>query len=68
MVFGVSKYSNQTIIKINKLIKNLCKLDTKIKLVFSSFKIKQFFSYNLYIIISIFSHVLYFSCLKYHAF
>ena len=42
----IGRYSNQTKTKINNLIKNLCKPNTKIKLVFSSFKIKQFFSYK----------------------
>ena len=40
----VGKFSDQTKIKLNNLIRRFCKNDIKIKLVFTSFKIKQYFT------------------------
>ena len=40
----VGKFSEQTKFKLNNLIKRFCKEDLKIKVIFKSFKIKQYFT------------------------
>ena len=59
----VGKYSEQTKAKINNIIKRFCKENVRLKIVFTSFKIKQYFSTKDRIPLNLKSMVVYkFSC------